>query len=62
MLKTLRAVIWAVALVISADKLADHQARGNREAIAFQREMIANQDNQLQRLFAPLHEEEPSDE
>jgi len=59
--RTLRALVLGLSFIIAADKLADFQARGNREAIAFQREMIEAQSNQLQRLFqAPPDEpEEP---
>lgn len=56
MFKTLRAVIWALALVVVSDNLADFSARATREGIAFQKEMMRTQ---LQRLFAPHeHEEE----
>jgi len=56
-----RALVLGLSFIIAADKLADFRARGNREAIAFQREMIEAQSNQLQRLFqAPAEEpEEP---
>lgn len=37
------ALILGAAVVTAADKLADIQARGNREAISFQKEMMAEQ-------------------